>query len=173
MGIRRETHSDQRALILTLLASILSTVYCAFLLLRIPADSKNAFLFGLSKERLLMLSGFAVFFLFFIILLFLRDKAADILRKKGVDIPKQAVIGALSHISWPVRMELVHHDPDVYIDGGHNPQCIAAAEEFFMEPQFAGRTIHVLTGMLGDKDYRTMAGILKRFTDDAYFFRFL
>ena len=99
-------------------------------------------------------------------------EGADILRKKGVDIPKQAVIGALSHISWPVRMELVHHDPDVYIDGGHNPQCIAAAEEFFKEPRFAGRTIHVLTGMLGDKDYRTMAGILKRFTDDAYFFRF-
>ncbi len=82
MGNRQETHSDQRALILTLLASILSTVYCAFLLLRIPADSKNAFLFGLSKERLLMLSGYAVFFLLFIILFFLRDKAAEILQKK-------------------------------------------------------------------------------------------
>lgn len=99
-------------------------------------------------------------------------EGADILRKKGLKITWRCVGNALSHISWPVRMEQVHRDPDVYIDGGHNPQCIAAAEEFFKEPRFAGRTIHVLTGMLGDKDYRAMAGILKRFTNDVYFYRF-
>ena len=48
-------------------------------LLRIPADSKNAFLFGLSKERLLMLMVFTIifiinlyfFFVIFIIIIFI------------------------------------------------------------------------------------------------------
>ena len=57
MGTRQEDHSGQRAFILTLSAIIPVTLFCAFELLRIPADQKNAFLFGLSKERLLMLSG--------------------------------------------------------------------------------------------------------------------
>ena len=99
-------------------------------------------------------------------------EAAGILKKKGIKIPADAVKSALAKISWPVRMELVHRNPDVYIDGGHNPQCIAAVEEFFRDPRFAGRNVHILTGMLGDKDYRTMTDILKKFSEDVYFFRF-
>ena len=60
MGTRQEDHSGQRAFILTLSAIIPVTLFCAFKLLRIPADQKNAFLFGLSKERLLMFSGFVL-----------------------------------------------------------------------------------------------------------------
>ena len=60
MEDRKETHSNQRAFVLTIAAVLAETLYCAFLLLRIPADAKNSFLFGLSKERLLMLAAFAL-----------------------------------------------------------------------------------------------------------------
>ncbi len=62
MEDREKTHRDQRSLVLTLTAAALETAVCAFLLLRIPADAKNAFLFGLSRERLLMLAVFALLF---------------------------------------------------------------------------------------------------------------
>ena len=82
MGNHQETNENQRALILTLCVSILSAFFCAFQLLKIPADSKNAFLFGLSKERLLMLSGFAVIIILLLFCLFINKKLLDFLDKK-------------------------------------------------------------------------------------------
>lgn len=82
MGIRKETHSNQRALVLTLFISAISTIFCAFQLLRIPADVKNVFLFGLSKERLLMLSGFVILFLLIVFSLFFQNKIAQFLQQK-------------------------------------------------------------------------------------------
>lgn len=60
MEDRQKTDQNQRAALLTLAASFLATVFCAAELLRIPSDAKNAFLFGLSKERLLMAGLFAL-----------------------------------------------------------------------------------------------------------------
>lgn len=79
MGTHKEDHSNQRAFVLTLLAIIPVTIFCAFTLLRIPADQKNAFLFGLSKERLLMLGGFGILLLLDILALLFRDKIIPIL----------------------------------------------------------------------------------------------
>ena len=77
--------SDQRALNLTLSAGALATIICTIELLRIPADSKNAFLFGLSKERLLMLMVFTIIFIINLICLLQREKLANKLTgsKKG------------------------------------------------------------------------------------------
>ena len=77
MEDRPETHSNQRALVLTLIFIAAETVFCASELLRIPSDAKNAFLFGLSKERLLMLAGFAVLFLLNVFLFFRRKTLYD------------------------------------------------------------------------------------------------
>lgn len=82
MGSHQETNENQRALILTLCVSILSAFFCAFQLLKIPADSKNAFLFGLSKERLLMLSGFAGIIILLLLCLIINKKLLDFLEKK-------------------------------------------------------------------------------------------
>ncbi|MBQ6508710.1 MAG: hypothetical protein IJI07_04480 [Flexilinea sp.] len=74
MEDRPETHSNQRALVLTLIFTAAETLFCSILLLRIPSDAKNAFLFGLSKERLLMLSGFGILFLLCLFLFIVRKK---------------------------------------------------------------------------------------------------
>ncbi len=62
MEDRPQLHRHQRTLILTLLLNAAETLGCAYLLYRIPADAKNNFLFGLSKERLLMLAVFGLIF---------------------------------------------------------------------------------------------------------------
>ena len=82
MGSHQKTNENQRALILTLCVSILSAFFCAFQLLKIPADSKNAFLFGLSKERLMMLSGFAGIIILLLLCLIINKKLLDFLEKK-------------------------------------------------------------------------------------------
>ena len=74
MEKHHKLHSDQQALNLTLSAAALATVICTIELLRIPTDSKNAFLFGLSKERLLMLIVFTVIFIINLFCLLQREK---------------------------------------------------------------------------------------------------
>ena len=84
MGESQATHPNQRALILTLTAAALETVLCTVLLLRIPSDSKNAFLFGLSKERLLMTGCFAGLFLLNILAVIFRDRTYKLLSRNAV-----------------------------------------------------------------------------------------
>ena len=76
MEKHHQFHSDQQALNLTLSAAALATIVCTIELLRIPADSKNAFLFGLSKERLLMLIVFTIIFIINLFCLLQREKLA-------------------------------------------------------------------------------------------------
>lgn len=76
MEKHHQFHSDQQALNLTLSAAALATIVCTIELLRIPTDSKNAFLFGLSKERLLMLMVFTIIFIINLFCLLQREKLA-------------------------------------------------------------------------------------------------
>lgn len=62
MEDRPQIYRNQRTLVLTLLLNAAETLGCAYLLCNIPADAKNTFLFGLSKERLLMLAIFGLIF---------------------------------------------------------------------------------------------------------------
>ncbi len=83
MEKHHEILSDKRALNLTLSAAALSTILCTIELLRIPTDSKNAFLLGLSKERLLMLIVFTLIFIVNLVCLLKRDKLAETLGPGG------------------------------------------------------------------------------------------
>ena len=60
---------------------------------------------------------------------------------------------------WPARMELARRHPDVLLDGGHNPQCMAALHKA-LEQLYPGKKLLFLTGVLGDKDYPAMMGEL-------------
>ncbi len=95
-----------------------------------------------------------------------------VLNKTDYYISDIDIIRGMANVEWPARMELLNSKPAVYLDGGHNPQCIAAAEEFFATSAFVGRRIHILTGILADKDYRSMLSIMNEFADDITFFRF-
>ncbi len=80
-----------------------------------------------------------------------------VLAKRGWKISREAVDRGLREAVWPARMELARRSPDVLLDGGHNPQCMAALRSS-LEELYPGKKILFLTGVLGDKDYAAMVG---------------
>lgn len=78
-----------------------------------------------------------------------------VLRRNGWNIPEEAVMQGLKQAVWPARMELVRREPDVLLDGGHNPQCMMAIRQT-LEELYPGKKVLFLTGVLGDKDYPAM-----------------
>lgn len=76
---------------------------------------------------------------------------------RGWKINEQAVTMGLQKAVWPARMELARRSPDVLLDGGHNPQCMAALHTA-LEELYPEKKIIFLTGVLGDKDYPDMVG---------------
>lgn len=79
------------------------------------------------------------------------------LARKGWNISAEAVTQGLREAVWPARMELVRRGPDILLDGGHNPQCMAAVRQT-LEELYPGEKILFLVGVLADKDYATMLG---------------
>lgn len=76
---------------------------------------------------------------------------------RGWKIEEQAVVRGLEEAVWPARMELARRNPDVLLDGGHNPQCMSALHTA-LEELYPRQKIIFLTGVLGDKDYPDMVG---------------
>ena len=85
--------------------------------------------------------------------------AARTLSARGYRIPENAIEQGIAAAVWPGRLEKLQSDPDVYVDGAHNP---GAARELaaFWEENFAGREIFVVYGALRDKAVDEIAGVL-------------
>jgi len=85
--------------------------------------------------------------------------AARHLQSLGFLISHQAITQGIASTTWPGRLEKLQSNPDVYLDGAHNP---AAARELatFLEQNFAGRKIWLLYGALRDKAVDEVAGQL-------------
>ena len=65
-------------------------------------------------------------------------------------IPHSVVERGLAQVVWPGRLEVVHEEPLVVMDGAHNPQAAAALRAALMELS-GSRRIHLLVGMSNDK----------------------
>ncbi|MCR4739698.1 MAG: bifunctional folylpolyglutamate synthase/dihydrofolate synthase [Lachnospiraceae bacterium] len=79
----------------------------------------------------------------------------EILKKKGMRIPKEAVKEGLKSVVWPARLEVLNKDPLFILDGGHNPQCIKALAESLKSLKPAETAI-IIIGVLKDKDHHEM-----------------
>ncbi len=77
------------------------------------------------------------------------------LRKKGWKIPEKAVQDGLRLVSWPGRFELIHADPLVIVDGGHNSQCLESLREN-MDEYLPNKDIVAIVGVMADKEYEKM-----------------
>ena len=85
-------------------------------------------------------------------------KALDIISGASENIKDMVKDGLLS-LKWPGRLELVSHDPLVFIDGAHNPGAAAALAETLRTGYLKNKEKLVLVmGVMGDKD---VEGILK------------
>ncbi|MHB8499992.1 MAG: bifunctional folylpolyglutamate synthase/dihydrofolate synthase [Candidatus Acidiferrales bacterium] len=85
--------------------------------------------------------------------------AARYLQKRGYCISDDAIAQGIAEAIWPGRLEKLQSNPDVYLDGAHNP---SAARELaaFWEQNLAERKIWVVFGALRDKAVDEIAGIL-------------
>lgn len=79
----------------------------------------------------------------------------EALGQQGWNIPEKAVYKGIANTVWPGRFELLRRQPIFIVDGGHNPQCLAALAEN-VKAYLAGRQIIALTGVMADKDYLDM-----------------
>lgn len=85
--------------------------------------------------------------------------AARELTRRGFRISSSDITEGLAGTVWPGRLEKLQSNPDVYLDGAHNP---GAARELaqFLEQNFAGRKIWIIYGALRDKAVDEIAGQL-------------
>ena len=82
-------------------------------------------------------------------------ETVGVLRRRGWEIPEEAVLRGLDRAKWPGRMELAWYSPNIILDGGHNPQCMEALGRALRE-LYPEKKIIFLTGVLADKDWRAM-----------------
>lgn len=84
----------------------------------------------------------------------------DALNAQGYSIADDAIRAGLAAVRWPARFEIIHRDPLVIADGGHNPEGIDGAvdsiERYFKDGKVADK-VAIVTGVMADKDYRYMA----------------
>ena len=87
-------------------------------------------------------------------------RAAEVLSELGFErIGPQAIADGAAACRWPGRLEAVEL-PDgrrVLLDAAHNPAGAAVLAEFLDR---LGRPVDLLFGVLADKDYEEMIGLL-------------
>ena len=92
--------------------------------------------------------------------------AVDLLRKRGLEIPEDAVRHGLAAAEGCGRFEKILDDPLFLFDGAHNPQGIASAVESLKI--YFDEKVYVLTGVLRDKDYTAIAHDLSAVAERAF-----
>ncbi len=85
--------------------------------------------------------------------------ALRILEARGFPVSEQAIRHGLGTVTWPARFEILSRDPLILYDGGHNPQGIAAAVQS-IKTYFGDRRVNLFSGVMADKDYSKMIGML-------------
>ena len=93
--------------------------------------------------------------------------AAKLVSKKDARITEAALHEGVAHTKWPGRLERIGNNPDIILDGAHNPagaQALRAA----LDKYYYGKPIHFIFGMMGDKAMSEVAHILFKPGDSVY-----
>jgi dihydrofolate synthase / folylpolyglutamate synthase len=85
--------------------------------------------------------------------------AARLLQSRGFQISDEAITRGIAETVWPGRLEKLQSDPDIYLDGAHNP---GAARELahFLQQDFSSRKVWLIYAALRDKAVDEVAGLL-------------
>ncbi|HNW04979.1 MAG TPA: folylpolyglutamate synthase/dihydrofolate synthase family protein [Oscillospiraceae bacterium] len=92
-------------------------------------------------------------------------ETVGVLRKKGWDLPEEAVRKGMAQARWPARFEILSREPLFILDGGHNPQCMEALAACF-EENLGGRKAVFLVGVMADKDWENMFAPIERIASE-------
>ncbi len=81
----------------------------------------------------------------------------ELLRRRGFSVSEYQMRTGLKKVDWPGRMQVVSRNPEVLLDGAHNPGA-AKALASAVKKEYPDRHIIVVIGIMDDKD---IGGILK------------
>lgn len=81
--------------------------------------------------------------------------ATEILRANGYPLKETALRAGLKEMKWPARLELVHHDPPVLLDGAHNLQAIRRLRKE-LETNLQYCRLFLVIGIMQDKAIQPM-----------------
>jgi dihydrofolate synthase / folylpolyglutamate synthase len=84
--------------------------------------------------------------------------AVECLRDSGVAVDEAAMRRGIERAQWEGRMERVAQDPDIYLDGAHNPASAKKLAETVRELLPSYRKLTLVIGVLADKD---VSGIVR------------
>ncbi|WP_377892090.1 bifunctional folylpolyglutamate synthase/dihydrofolate synthase [Alkalihalobacillus sp. R86527] len=73
----------------------------------------------------------------------------------GLHIEEDMIKRGLLHASWPGRFERILENPDVIIDGAHNPEGITSLAET-IKTRYPDSSIYTVFSAVGDKDIESM-----------------
>lgn len=79
-----------------------------------------------------------------------------VLRRKGYELPEQAVRQGLKSTVWNGRFTVIAKEPYVIIDGAHNRDAALRLRET-IEHYLEGRRLIFIMGVLADKEYELVA----------------
>ena len=85
--------------------------------------------------------------------------AAQLLSESGFPIGAEAIELGIANARWPGRLEQVMAQPDLYLDGAHNPAGARELQSFWNE-NFKDRRILLVYGAMRDKAVDEIAGLL-------------
>lgn len=74
-------------------------------------------------------------------------------------IDEELIKTGLFNMILPGRIEKIGTEPDIIIDGAHNPAAAQALRDYVKE-EYKDRDVILLTGMFKDKDYTKVANIM-------------
>jgi dihydrofolate synthase/folylpolyglutamate synthase len=85
--------------------------------------------------------------------------AARLLAERGFPLPDAAIERGIATANWPGRLERLATQPDLYLDGAHNP---AGARELlnFWRENYDGHRIFLVYGAMRDKAVDEISGFL-------------
>ena len=93
--------------------------------------------------------------------------AAKLVSKQDDRINELALHVGVANTLWPGRLERIGRQPDIILDGAHNPDGALALRKA-LDKYYPGQKIHFVFGMMGDKDMTTVIKNLIHEEDVVY-----
>lgn len=82
-------------------------------------------------------------------------------------LASENILRGMETASWPGRLEVLHRDPFVVLDGGHNPDGVEKLVESVRE-LWPGRRIGIVYAVMRDKDYEPCLALLRTLSPALY-----
>ncbi len=86
---------------------------------------------------------------------------------RGHDITDDIIVKGLAEARWPFRFERISTYPLIYVDGAHNEDAAKKLKRT-IEDRLADHRIALVMGMLADKEYEKVVGILAPLASAIY-----